>query len=252
MPRSADTFCCCRPATISSVVRQPCWQASPPLPSSRIAIGRLAAWRLPLFAVPDSARLWTSLASFLVMLGLIAAGIFGSRDPLSNPLPLTVWTLIWIGLTLLQGCIRQSLGLAQSMVRTGSAGRHGAPEAVAQRLSAGTRILARAVPVRRLCLVRADRSQPRMILIAWRWRSRRTGLPPLWRCWFLATMSGRARASFCRCFSAWFRASLSSTASRRAEARNKPLPARGEALDGAASTTIRGDVPAADAGIRVL
>ena len=37
------------------------------------------------------------------MLWLLAAGIAGSRDPLSNPLPLTVWTLLWIGLTLLQG-----------------------------------------------------------------------------------------------------------------------------------------------------
>ncbi len=64
---------------------------------------RLAAWRLPLFAVPTSARLWTSLAAFLIMTALTAAGIFGSRDPLSNPLPLTFWTLIWIGLTLVQG-----------------------------------------------------------------------------------------------------------------------------------------------------
>ena len=37
------------------------------------------------------------------MLWLLAAGFAGSRDPLSNPLPLTVWTLLWIGLTLLQG-----------------------------------------------------------------------------------------------------------------------------------------------------
>ena len=34
---------------------------------------------------------------------LVAAGFFGSRDPLSNPLPLTVWTLLWVGLTLVQG-----------------------------------------------------------------------------------------------------------------------------------------------------
>ena len=36
------------------------------------------------------------------MLALIAAGWSGSRDPLYNPLPLVVWTLIWVGLTLLQ------------------------------------------------------------------------------------------------------------------------------------------------------
>ena len=31
--------------------------------------------------------------------------MFGSRDPLSNPLPLTVWTLLWVGLTLVQGVL---------------------------------------------------------------------------------------------------------------------------------------------------
>jgi hypothetical protein len=67
------------------------------------ALEKLAAWRLPLFAVPDRLRFWTSLVSFLILCALIAAGIFGSRDPLSNPLPLTVWTLLWIGLTLVQG-----------------------------------------------------------------------------------------------------------------------------------------------------
>ncbi len=31
------------------------------------ALERLAAWRLPLFAVPDALRFWTSLASFLIL-----------------------------------------------------------------------------------------------------------------------------------------------------------------------------------------
>ncbi|MDQ6435848.1 hypothetical protein RB623_17465 [Mesorhizobium sp. LHD-90] len=66
---------------------------------------RLAAWRLPLFSVPEALRFWTSLASFLLLGALVAAGIFGSRDPLSNPLPLTVWTLLWIGLTIVQGLL---------------------------------------------------------------------------------------------------------------------------------------------------
>jgi hypothetical protein len=55
--------------------------------------------------LPASLRLWTSWLSFLCLLVLLAAGIWGSRDPLSNPLPLTVWTLVWIGLTLLQGLV---------------------------------------------------------------------------------------------------------------------------------------------------
>jgi len=63
----------------------------------------LAAWRLPVFPIPPGLRFWTSLASFLFMLGLIGAGFIGSRDPLSNPLPLTIWNLLWIGLALLQG-----------------------------------------------------------------------------------------------------------------------------------------------------
>ncbi|MEO5760446.1 MAG: hypothetical protein ABIQ51_26730 [Mesorhizobium sp.] len=59
--------------------------------------------RLPLFAVGDGARVIVSLISFAGFAILVAAGFFGSRDPLSNPLPLVVWTLLWAGLTLLQG-----------------------------------------------------------------------------------------------------------------------------------------------------
>ncbi|MBZ9996240.1 hypothetical protein [Mesorhizobium sp. BH1-1-4] len=59
--------------------------------------------RLPLFNVNDSARPAVSTISFAGFAILIAAGLFGSRDPLSNPLPLVVWTLLWAGLTLLQG-----------------------------------------------------------------------------------------------------------------------------------------------------
>jgi hypothetical protein len=66
---------------------------------------RLAAWRLPLVDVPSRLRIWTSLASFLLLAALVAAGFLGSRDPLSNPLPLTVWTLLWVGLTLVQGLV---------------------------------------------------------------------------------------------------------------------------------------------------
>ncbi len=69
----------------------------------RQLLRRHAARRLPLFRVPAGLRFWSSLAAFAVMVVLVAAGLFGSRDPLSNPLPLMIWTLLWIGLTLLQG-----------------------------------------------------------------------------------------------------------------------------------------------------
>ena len=59
--------------------------------------------RLRLVRTPFDVRLATSLASFAVILLLWCAGLFGSRDPLSNPLPLVFWSLFWIGFTLLVG-----------------------------------------------------------------------------------------------------------------------------------------------------
>ncbi|MEQ1941102.1 hypothetical protein ABMA32_01630 [Mesorhizobium sp. VNQ89] len=66
---------------------------------------RLAAGRLTIGPAPDALRLPLSLLSFLVLAILVLAGVFGSRDPLSNPLSLTIWTLLWVGLTLLQGLL---------------------------------------------------------------------------------------------------------------------------------------------------
>ena len=51
-----------------------------------------------LFPVPRRIPGSNAVAS-VVLLGLIVAGLAGSRDPLANPLPLTVWTLLWVGLT---------------------------------------------------------------------------------------------------------------------------------------------------------
>ncbi|RAZ91454.1 hypothetical protein DPM33_09265 [Mesorhizobium hawassense] len=59
--------------------------------------------RLPLLTLSDHPRTIVSLLSFAGFAILIAAGLFGSRDPLSNPLPLVIWTLLWAGFTLLQG-----------------------------------------------------------------------------------------------------------------------------------------------------
>ncbi len=66
---------------------------------------RLAAARLVVGRAPESLRLPVSLFSFFVLATFVLAGVFGSRDPLSNPLPLTIWTLLWVGLTLLQGLL---------------------------------------------------------------------------------------------------------------------------------------------------
>ncbi|TKT83060.1 hypothetical protein XW59_003350 [Aquamicrobium sp. LC103] len=66
-------------------------------------LDRLFSFRRSLAVAPTWPRLAASTASFLCFVVLVAAGYLGSRDPLSNPLPLTFWTLFWIGLTLLQG-----------------------------------------------------------------------------------------------------------------------------------------------------
>jgi hypothetical protein len=62
-------------------------------------IRRFAAAGVRLGTLPTTAAPWPSALSFAVMVALIAAGLTGTRDPLENPLPLTVWTLWWGGLT---------------------------------------------------------------------------------------------------------------------------------------------------------
>lgn len=71
------------------------------LPAS--ALARAAGWRARLAARLPDGRMITSLVSFAVLCGLLHAGFAGSRDPLSNPLPLVFWTVWWIGLTLAVG-----------------------------------------------------------------------------------------------------------------------------------------------------
>ena len=51
-----------------------------------------------LFAVPADIP-GTNVAASSVLVVLVVAGLAGSRDPLANPLPLSVWTLMWVGLT---------------------------------------------------------------------------------------------------------------------------------------------------------
>jgi hypothetical protein len=64
---------------------------------------RLKHWadaRLNLGTVRVPRETYSSLASFALLALLILAGFFGSRDPLANPLPLTVWTVWWVVVTL--------------------------------------------------------------------------------------------------------------------------------------------------------
>ena len=63
----------------------------------------LSSRAFTLGTVSERFRLPASLLSFCVLAICVAAGFLGSRDPLSNPLPLVIWTLLWIGLTLAQG-----------------------------------------------------------------------------------------------------------------------------------------------------
>jgi len=54
---------------------------------------------------PSGLHKLTSLLSSLVLLWLVYIGLNGSRDPLANPMPLTIWTLWWVGFVFLQGFV---------------------------------------------------------------------------------------------------------------------------------------------------
>ena len=47
----------------------------------------------------------TSLLSLCLLLSLITVGFVGSHDPLKNLLPLTIWTVWWIGFIFIQGIL---------------------------------------------------------------------------------------------------------------------------------------------------
>lgn len=65
----------------------------------------MARWRFPVATLPGRLRLGGSMLSFLFLLFLLATGFFGAPDPLINPLPLVVWAVFWVGLTLMQSLI---------------------------------------------------------------------------------------------------------------------------------------------------
>ncbi|PSL17196.1 hypothetical protein [Shimia abyssi] len=50
-------------------------------------------------------HLFSSGLSFLFLMWLVHLGLTGPRDPLANPLPLTIWTLFWVAFVILQGVL---------------------------------------------------------------------------------------------------------------------------------------------------
>ena len=63
---------------------------------------RLAATRLRLGIVPDVPHGLTSTIGLIFLVLLILAGLFGSRDPIANPLPTMIWTVWWVSFTVMQ------------------------------------------------------------------------------------------------------------------------------------------------------
>lgn len=64
---------------------------------------RLEARSAPLFHLRARPPRWPSWLSFALLCALLFSGYAGNPDPLANPLPLGVWTLWWVGFTVLQG-----------------------------------------------------------------------------------------------------------------------------------------------------
>ncbi len=61
--------------------------------------GLFREWLLPGVRMPPM-EVAISLLGLAFWAVLVGAGFNGARDPLSNPLPLTLWTLVWVGLAL--------------------------------------------------------------------------------------------------------------------------------------------------------
>jgi hypothetical protein len=72
-----------------------------PARAARSPFRPLALWRVR--ALPG--RGLVNAAATLLLLALIAAGWWGPRDPLENPLTLGVWTVWWVALVTLQGVL---------------------------------------------------------------------------------------------------------------------------------------------------
>ena len=63
------------------------------------AFAALTRLRWPIARIGRLPPLWPSALALALFAFLVYAGIAGTRDPLQNPLPPTVWSLWWVGLT---------------------------------------------------------------------------------------------------------------------------------------------------------
>lgn len=73
-----------------------------PARTLRAVFRPILLWRWS--ARPIGSKL-TSCLAFLLLCILIWLGMTGPRDPLTNPLPLAIWTVWWVGLVSLQGVL---------------------------------------------------------------------------------------------------------------------------------------------------
>lgn len=71
-----------------------------PANASRSVFRPVPLWRRSSHGLLRRLSNWLS---FLLFLALIWVGLSGPRDPLTNPLPLAIWTIWWIGLVSVQG-----------------------------------------------------------------------------------------------------------------------------------------------------
>jgi len=69
------------------------------MPSGAL-VAMFREWRLWRGSLPRIETV-VSLLSLAFWTALVVAGFTGARDPLANLLPLTLWTLVWVGLTIL-------------------------------------------------------------------------------------------------------------------------------------------------------
>ena len=68
------------------------------VPAANLRLVERAVWRGG--HVPEHLLTTGSLISLVATIALVLAGHYGTQDPLANPLPLAVWTIWWVGLTM--------------------------------------------------------------------------------------------------------------------------------------------------------